>query len=266
MHSDHYKKSALVTGASRGIGRAIAVGLAEDGAETVGIHYATNHAAAERTAELVAAAGAKPVLIDAPLDGDGIAAARRDRRRVDGELDVLVNNAGINGNRRSARSTRDLPAGRRGQPTAPLFLIQEFAPRLRDGGRIVNISTGYTRVAARPIRSTPRRRPRWNNLGLALGAGLRATRDHGQRGHAGHRRHRHQRRLAAGQPRAGRRDLGVQPRGHRRGHRAGRPSSRQVSPVAGPPVRSSTRRAARALVNEFTCRYAHICPTRPSYT
>jgi 3-oxoacyl-[acyl-carrier protein] reductase len=169
MHSDHYKKSALVTGASRGIGRAIAVGFAEDGAEVVGIHYATNHAAAERTAELVAAAGAKPVLIEAPLDGDGIAAARRIADAWDGDLDVLVNNAGINGNQPLGEID---PATYRRvvevNLTAPLFLIQELAPRLRDGGRIVNISTGYTRIAAPTHPVYAATKAALNNLGLAL--------------------------------------------------------------------------------------------------
>jgi 3-oxoacyl-[acyl-carrier protein] reductase len=169
MHSDHYKKFALVTGASRGIGRAIAVGLAEDGAEVVGIHYATNHAAAERTAELVAAAGAKPVLIEAPLDGDGVAAARRIADAWDGDLDVLVNNAGINGNQPLGEID---PATYRRvvevNLTAPLFLIQELAPRLRDGGRIVNISTGYTRIAAPTHPVYAATKSALNNLGLAL--------------------------------------------------------------------------------------------------
>jgi 3-oxoacyl-[acyl-carrier protein] reductase len=153
LHSEHYKKEsmmdALVTGASRGIGRAIAVGLAQDGAERVGIHYAGNRAAAEQTAELVARAGAKPVLIEAPFDGDAVAAARAVAEEWDGGLDVLVNNAGINGNQPLGEI--DAATYRRVVEvnlTAPLFLIQEFAPRLRDGGRVVNITTGFTRIAA----------------------------------------------------------------------------------------------------------------------
>lgn len=160
---------ALVTGASRGIGRAIAVGLAEDGAARVGIHYATNRAAAEHTADLVTRVGAKPVLIEAPLDGDGVAAASRIAAAWEGELDVLVNNAGINGNQPLGEI--DPETYRRVVEvnlTAPLFLIQEFAPRLRKGGRVVNISTGYTRVAAptHPVYATTK--AALNNLGLAL--------------------------------------------------------------------------------------------------
>ena len=160
---------ALVTGASRGIGRAVAVGLAEDGAETVGIHYATNRAAADHTAELVAKAGAKPVLIEAPLDGDGVAAARRIAAAWEGELDILVNNAGINGNQPLGEI--DPETYRRVVEvnlTAPLFLIQEFAPRLREGGRIVNISTGYTRLAAPTHPVYAATKAALNNLGLAL--------------------------------------------------------------------------------------------------
>jgi NAD(P)-dependent dehydrogenase (short-subunit alcohol dehydrogenase family) len=160
---------ALVTGASRGIGRAIAVGLAEDGAEKVGIHYATNHAAAERTAELVARAGAKPVLVEAPLDGDGVAAARRIADEWDGDLDVLVNNAGINGNQPlgeidEATYRRVIEVNL----TAPLFLIQEFAPRLREGGRVIDISTGYTRVAAPTHPVYAAAKAALNTLGLAF--------------------------------------------------------------------------------------------------
>jgi 3-oxoacyl-[acyl-carrier protein] reductase len=160
---------ALVTGASRGIGRAIAVGLAEDGAEVVGIHYATNHAAASETAALVAAAGAKPVLIEAPLDEDGVAGACRVAAAWDGDLDVLVNNAGING--KQPFGEVDEVTYRRVVEinlTAPLFLIQELSPRLRDGGRIVNITTGYTRLAAPTHPAYAAAKAGLNNLSLAL--------------------------------------------------------------------------------------------------
>jgi NAD(P)-dependent dehydrogenase (short-subunit alcohol dehydrogenase family) len=160
---------ALVTGASRGIGRAIAVGLAQDGAEKVGIHYATNRAAAEHTAELVTKAGAKPVLIEAPLDGDGIAAAHRIAEEWDGDLDILVNNAGINGNQPLGEI--DAATYRRVVEvnlTAPLFLIQELAPRLRDGGRIVNISSGFTRIAAPTHPVLAATKAAVNNLTLAF--------------------------------------------------------------------------------------------------
>ncbi|MFI7677882.1 SDR family oxidoreductase [Actinophytocola sp. NPDC049390] len=160
---------ALVTGASRGIGRAIAVGLAEDGAEVVGVHYAANRAAASETAALVAAAGAKAVLVEASLNVDGVVGARRIAAEWEGDLDVLVNNAGIDA--RQPFGEVDEEKYRRIieiNLTAPLFLTQELAPRLRDGGRIVNITTGYTRIAAPTHPAYAAAKAGVNNLGLAL--------------------------------------------------------------------------------------------------
>src|SRR5262249_57379497 len=59
-------KTALVTGASRGIGRGIARRLAADGA-LVAVHYATQEAAAEETAELIARDGGRAFLVRTPL-------------------------------------------------------------------------------------------------------------------------------------------------------------------------------------------------------
>lgn len=57
--------SAVVTGASGGIGRQIAIAFAIAGAERIGIHFSKNHAAAQKTADEVSAAGAEPILLQA---------------------------------------------------------------------------------------------------------------------------------------------------------------------------------------------------------
>jgi 3-oxoacyl-[acyl-carrier protein] reductase len=88
-------QTALVTGGSRGIGRAIAVRLAADGA-TVVVNFVQNAAAAEETARLIRNAGGTAEL--APFDVGDAAATRSaidgivDRR---GRLDIVVNNAGV---------------------------------------------------------------------------------------------------------------------------------------------------------------------------
>lgn len=89
-------KIALVTGASRGIGRAIAVALGREGAKVV-VNYAGNEAAAEETRRLVVEAGGpEPVLMRFDVaDKEAVDKAIAEVKESLGGLHVLVNNAGI---------------------------------------------------------------------------------------------------------------------------------------------------------------------------
>lgn len=157
-------KTALVTGASRGIGRAIALALARDGAR-VAVHYGKNIGSAERTVSDILRNGGDAFAVQADLaDRDGPTAllnrfnaalstalnsnATTRTQQADGQFDILVNNAG-----ESLRATIEAV-----DPTAyarlwqvnfhaPFFLIQQALPYLRDGGRIINVSSMGTRVA-----------------------------------------------------------------------------------------------------------------------
>lgn len=88
-------KVALVTGGSRGIGRAIALKLAEEGAD-VAILYAGNAEAAEQTARDIEALGAKALAVQCDVsDFDQVTAAVAQVKETLGGVDILVNNAGI---------------------------------------------------------------------------------------------------------------------------------------------------------------------------
>ncbi|MDT0455153.1 SDR family oxidoreductase [Streptomyces sp. DSM 41527] len=144
-------RTALVTGGSRGIGRAISERLARDGAR-VGVHYGRDEAAAEETVAGIEAAGGQAFTVRAPLGGPGGAEvlwAAFDPQ-ADG-LDILVNNVGTAGRReRIAQVTEaDFDHLFAVNTKAPFFLTQLGLSRLRDGGRIINTSTGQTRGRAK---------------------------------------------------------------------------------------------------------------------
>ncbi|WP_432641719.1 3-oxoacyl-[acyl-carrier-protein] reductase [Acidaminococcus sp.] len=88
-------KVALVTGGSRGIGRAVALKLAENGAD-VAINYAGNTAAAEEVKAAVEKLGRRAMLVQGSVaDTDGVQAIVNQVVKELGRLDILINNAGI---------------------------------------------------------------------------------------------------------------------------------------------------------------------------
>jgi 3-oxoacyl-[acyl-carrier protein] reductase len=85
----------VVTGASTGLGRAIAVGTAQRGARAVVINFASSVAEAEETAALVMAAGAEAILAQGDVGDDSVCHAIAAKAAPFGRIDTLFNNAGI---------------------------------------------------------------------------------------------------------------------------------------------------------------------------
>lgn len=150
-------KAALITGSSRGIGRAAALAFAKEGAALIGVHYANNADAAHATLREIEALGSKAIAIKADLSRGKEATDsiweqfRTAAVAITGEprLDILVNNAGIAPAISLAQTSESafnevLAVNFK----APFFLIQAVAEHIRDNGRIINVSTGFTRVAA----------------------------------------------------------------------------------------------------------------------
>lgn len=150
-------KTAVVTGASRGIGKAIAIHLARKGLTNIAITYASNQSAADETIEACRALGVKntiaikadaldsgiwPKVIKQSLAGLGVEA-----------IDILVNNA-IMGNQDAYKSTADLAP----DDFCSIMLANVYAPVAttvafmehaapKSGGRVINISSTASKTA-----------------------------------------------------------------------------------------------------------------------
>jgi 3-oxoacyl-[acyl-carrier protein] reductase len=136
-------KTALVTGASRGIGRASALALAQAGAQVL-VHYSSGEREADAVVAEIRAAGGKAEKVAADLrapDGPH-ALANSVRGIIGGRLDILVANAGIS----KAASIADTTVGDFDDlfavnVRAPFFLVQQLMPVMCTGSSVVLLSS-----------------------------------------------------------------------------------------------------------------------------
>lgn len=146
-------KIALVTGGSRGIGRAIVERLARDGAHVI-VHFGGNAEAASTAVAAARAHGVESFAVQADLAAPGavgqlFSAVDRElaARNLGTTFDILINNAGIAPFASIPETTEAmLDQIYTVNVKAPFLITQEAAKRLRDGGRIVNFSSVVARL------------------------------------------------------------------------------------------------------------------------
>ena len=144
---------ALVTGGSRGLGRNTAISLARRGVASI-VTYHANRAEADKVVAEIAALGANAVALQLDVGDtaqfDAFAQAVRGALAQLGatHLDYLVNNAGTGLHKSFEQTTEaEFDTLYRVHFKGVFFLTQKLLPLLRDGGRIVNISSGLARFS-----------------------------------------------------------------------------------------------------------------------
>jgi NAD(P)-dependent dehydrogenase (short-subunit alcohol dehydrogenase family) len=142
---------AIITGGSRGLGRSMALHLARDGADII-LTWQQNEAAAQDVVAAIEALGRRAAAVKLDVADSGAFASfagQVDTILADWgreRFDILVNNAGSGLHVPLMELTEDQFDGMIAiHLKSALFLTQALAPRLNDGGRILNISSGLTR-------------------------------------------------------------------------------------------------------------------------
>lgn len=174
-------KIALVTGASRGIGRAIAEALGREGV-LVAVHYGRKRDAADEVVAKIKSLGGDAFAIPADLSKKGSAQAlfaafdqEIGARTGDSKFDILVNNAGIAPFVSFADTSEAVLDEIYTVNVKSLFLItQEAVKRLKDGGRIISISTNAVRTPFPAIAAYSMLKAPLDNLTKSLAAELGA--------------------------------------------------------------------------------------------
>ena len=145
-------KIAIVTGGSRGLGRSTALSLAARGVGSI-VTYNTNQDEVENVVALIEQAGARAISLKLDTDDTGsfdsfVESTRQALSSFGAErFDFLVNNAGNSSAMGFQNATEDeFDLLYRIHVKGVFFLSQKLVPLMNDGGRIVNISSGLTRI------------------------------------------------------------------------------------------------------------------------
>jgi NAD(P)-dependent dehydrogenase (short-subunit alcohol dehydrogenase family) len=146
-------KIAIITGGSRGLGRSTVLSLAKSGVDSI-LTYHSNQTEAEKVSELVADSGRRAIALQ--LDTGNVktfdsfvTSVRQALAKLGTErFDYLINNAGTSLHKNFDQTTQEeLDAIYNVHFKGVFFLTQKLLPLIKDGGRIVNISSGLARFS-----------------------------------------------------------------------------------------------------------------------
>jgi 3-oxoacyl-[acyl-carrier protein] reductase len=148
MNTTKKERIAIVTGGSRGIGRAISKRLASDG-QTVVIAYANNAIEADKTVESIIEEGGNAIAVKADISDEAAVSKLFDITEKDfGGVDIVVNSAGIMELNTIVNFNLDkLDRIIRTNIRGTFVVDQQAARRVRSGGAIINISTSVKKLA-----------------------------------------------------------------------------------------------------------------------